>query len=201
MPGRLLTRSAPLLAALALFACTKAETPAATAANEPSGPQVGDVQPASADGPPPVQGEIDWAAARDARSKSAVTDSPVSVQSADTPPAVPILLPSGIVQPQSAAPPKLVNTNDGYFATYETAKYDAIVNGTKQAYVSGAKAEGDKTAYKFTLGDASAQLAFSRFGADYLIEFECKQIDGGDSCITEDEARSFADSLFVARTQ
>ena len=50
-------------------------------------------------------------------------------------------------------------------------------------------------------GEGEATMSFSRFGADYTIQFECKQIDGGDTCITEAEAKEFADSLFVAQTQ
>lgn len=190
--------------ALALVACTKAEAPVEAAATpEAAAPAADDkvAQVASVGGPQVVEGTIDWAAARDARSKSAITDSPITVASAETPPAVPVLLPSGIVTPQNAAPPKLVTTEDGYFATYKTLKYDAIVNGTKKSYAAGAAPAGDKTAMKFTTGEASAQLAFSRFGADYLIEFECKEVDGADSCITEDEAKVFGESLFVARTQ
>jgi hypothetical protein len=54
---------------------------------------------------------------------------------------------------------------------------------------------------KFTTSDASAQLTFSRYGADYLIEFECREVDGPEGCITEAEAKEFAESLFVAQTQ
>jgi hypothetical protein len=54
---------------------------------------------------------------------------------------------------------------------------------------------------KFTTSEGAAQLAFSRYGADYVIEFECREIDGAESCITEPEAKEFADSLFVAQTR
>ncbi|MDZ4762577.1 MAG: hypothetical protein SGJ21_16065 [Alphaproteobacteria bacterium] len=159
----------------------------------------------NAAGPRAVEGEIDWVAARTARAAAPVTDAAVSIQSVSPdagPPPVPVLLPSGIVQAQNARPPALVTTEDGYFATYQTPKYDAIVNGSKQAYsTAGANASGSKEAMKFTTGEASAQLSFSRFGADYLIEFECREVDGGESCITEDEARAFGESLFVSQTQ
>ena len=177
----------------------EAEQAAATDASEPSF-QVAQVT----DAPRAVEDSIDWAAAREARTKAPVTDANIQVQSvgAGQVPEVPVLLPSGIVQPQNARAPMMVKTEDGYFATYQTPKYDAIVNGTKKAYATdGGEAASDSEEMVFTQSDASAQLAFSRFGADYLIEFECRQVDGGDSCITEDEARAFAESLFVAETQ
>ena len=114
---------------------------------------------------------------------------------------VPMLLPSGIAQTASDRPTPPVVTADGYFATYHLPKYDAIVNGSKRAYAAAGQVAGDKSVMKFTTGEASAQIAFSRYGADYLIEFECREVDGGDSCVTEAEAKEFAESLFVAQTQ
>lgn len=156
-------------------------------------------------GPQATTATIDWEAARSAKLQQPVTDTPITVQNtraSQEPPKVPVLLPSGIVRSQSDAPPALVMTQDGYFATYKLPKYDAIVNGSQKAYAAGAAAAGgDKQALKFSTGEGSAQLSFSRFGADYLIEFECREVDGGESCITEDEAKAFADSLFVQQTQ
>lgn len=193
--------------ALALVAagCEKAPPPGGSVATAPAGDPVVQTASAGAAGPQAVQATIDWAAARADRARSPINDAPVTIQSADGNvgglPKVPILLPSGIVQTQGAAPPALVTTDDGYFATYKTPKYDAIVNGSLQAYATGQSAAANKSAIKFTQGDAGAQLAFSRYGADYLIQFECREADGADSCITEDEAKAFADSLFVQQTQ
>jgi hypothetical protein len=190
--------------ALAVAGCEKG--PATTAAGAPDGDKL--AQTASATGPAgpqAVQSTIDWAAARADRAKAPVNDAPVTIQSADGKqaglPQVPILLPSGVVTTQSAGAPALVTTDDGYFATYKTPKYDAIVNGSKQAYKTGQAAAANKGDIKFTQGEAGAQLAFSRYGADYLIQFECHEADGAKSCITEDEARAFADGLFVQQTQ
>jgi hypothetical protein len=196
--------SSALACVFALGAAACLEEGEAPAASEDalSGPapddQLAQVQNA---GPPAVEGEIDWEAARTARAQSSVTDSNIQIQSATgAPAAVPMLLPSGVVMAQNARPPAVVTTPDGYFATYQTPRYDAIVNGTKTAYQAGA-APADRDAMVFTTGEGSAQLAFSRFGADYLIEFECRAMDDGESCITEAEAREFAESLFVAQTQ
>ena len=130
-------------------------------------------------------------------------DAPVLPQSVqDKPAVVPMLLPSGIVQTASDRPSPPVVTKDGYFANYHLPRYDAIVNGSMKAYAApGQAAAGDKSAMKFTTGEASAQLTFSRYGADYIIEFECREVDGPQSCITEAEAKEFADSLFVAQTR
>jgi hypothetical protein len=167
----------------------------------------GNVQVASAPqqaGPPAVSASINWEAARADKAK-APASAAATIQSVGSgePAPVPMLLPSGIVQTQSASdrPTPPVVTKDGYFATYHLPKYDAIVNGSSIAYSAGGKASPDKEKMKFTTGEASASLAFSRYGADYLIEFECREADGANSCITEQEAKDFADSLFVAQTR
>ena len=185
--------------ALAAAACTKEGA-------GPSDPQAGGpdqvVQPASA-GPQATDSQINWEAARADLSKRPA-DAPATVQSVgkEGPAPVPMLLPSGIAQTASDRPTPPVVTEDGYFATYHRPKYDVIVNGSKRAYAAAGQAsQGSKETMKFTTGEASAQLSFSRYGADYLIEFECREVDGGDSCITEPEAKEFAESLFVAQTQ
>ncbi len=183
--------------AIAAGACSKGPPPAAEGA--PSGEQAAAPAPA---GPQVTEATINWEAARADLAKRP-SDAPVTVQSvgAEGPPPVPMLLPSGIVQTASDRPTPPVVTADGYFATYHLPKYDAIVNGSKRSYAAAGQAAGDKSVMKFTPGEASAQIAFSRYGADYLIEFECREVDGGDSCITEAEAKEFAESLFVAQTQ
>ncbi len=192
-----------LVLAFGAAACDKPATQTA-ATEQPAGGPKADQTAEPLAGPQAAESKIDWQAARDAKSKQSVTDTPITVQSADGaagPPKVPVLLPSGVVQTQSAKPPSLVQTGDGYFATYHLPKYDAIVNGSQKTYAAGAKAAGSKEAMKFTTGEGGATLAFSRFGADYLIEFECREVDGATSCITEDQAKEFADSLFVQNTQ
>ena len=183
--------------AIAAGACSKGPPPAAE--GTPSGEQAATPAPA---GPQVTEATINWEAARADLAKRP-SDAPVTVQSvgAEGPSPVPMLLPSGIAQTASDRPTPPVVTADGYFATYHLPKYDAIVNGSKRAYVAAGQAAGDKSAMKFTPGEASAQIAFSRYGADYLIEFECREVDGGDSCVTEAEAKEFAESLFVAQTQ
>ncbi|MDP3737239.1 MAG: hypothetical protein Q8R02_07610 [Hyphomonadaceae bacterium] len=154
-------------------------------------------------GPQATNAEINWDAARADFAKRPADQQNATVQAAgqEGPAPVPMLLPSGIVQTQSDRPVPPVVTKDGYFATYHLAKYDAIVNGSQRSYAAAGQAQGNKEEMKFTPGEASAQLSFSRYGADYLIEFECREADGADSCITEPEAKEFADSLFVAQTR
>jgi hypothetical protein len=193
------------LLCLAATACTKApEESPQTPGAEPGGQPAITATPDVSGAPAASDQTIDWEAARAAKAAGPEVDLPVSIQSVTGQsglPQVPILLPSGIVQAQDARPPALVATPDGYFATYQTPRYDAIVNGTKTAYAAGQPKAAARADMTFTVGEASAQLAFSRFGADYLIEFECRQIDAADSCISEDEAKAFADSLFVSQTQ
>lgn len=185
-----------VLASLAVFAaaCDNAKTTSEAAAGEEQ------VQVASA---PSVEGQIDWAKAQADFAAKRPADAPVSVQTAgqDGPSPVPMLLPSGIVQTQNDRPVPPVVTKDGYFATYHLPRYDATVNGSMKAYTGTGAPAGDKAAMKFTKGEAVASLAFSRYGADYLIDFECREVDGPEGCITEAEAKEFAESLFVAQTR
>ena len=191
-----------ILASAALFAaaCTQ-ETPTDTAATPPAAAAGEEtVQTSSA---PSTEAQIDWTKAQADFTAKRPADAPVLPQSVqDKPSPVPMLLPSGIVQTASDRPTPPVVTKDGYFATYHLPRYDAVVNGSMKAYTgTGQAAQGDKEAMKFTVGEAVASLAFSRYGADYLIDFECREIDGPQGCITEAEAKEFADSLFVAQTR
>ncbi len=186
------------LLAIAAAACTQEQSaaPAATAPAATTEEQV--AQPASA-GPAPVAGQIDWEAARaDAAARPSDVVIPQAVGS--DPLTVPMLLPE-IVQTASDRPTPPRVTKDGYFATYHLPRYDVIVNGSGKAYQAGSPPAGEKTEMKFTTVEAGAQLAFSRYGADYLIEFECREIDSPEGCITEAQAREFAESLFVAQSR
>jgi hypothetical protein len=185
--------------AITLAACTQEQTPAPEAAAPPAATDEQTVSTASA-GPPPVAGQIDWAAARaDAAKRPA--DVVIPQAAGSDPLTVPMLLPV-IVQTASDRPvPPRIN-KDGYFATYHLPRYDVIVNGSSKAYQAGAAAPaGDKADMKFTTVEAGAQLAFSRYGADYLIEFECREVDSPEGCITEAQAKEFAETLFVAQSR
>lgn len=191
-----------ILASVALFAaaCTQ-ETPADPAASNT--PAAGEEKPVETASAPSQEGQIDWTKAQADFTAKRPADAPVLPQSVqDKPSPVPMLLPSGIVQTASDRPTPPVVTKDGYFATYHLPRYDAVVNGSMKSYTgTGDPAKGDKEAMKFTMGEAVASLAFSRYGADYLIDFECREIDGPQGCITEAEAKEFAESLFVAQTR
>lgn len=184
--------------ALATAACTGEQAPPAEAAAPAAEEQA--VQPASA-GPPAVTGEIDWATARaDAAKRPA--DVVIPQAAGSDPLTVPMLLPGGIVQTASDRPVPPRITKDGYFATYHLPRYDVTVNGSSKAYQAGAAPPAaDKSDMKFTTVEAGASLAFSRYGADYLIDFECREVDSPEGCITEAEAKEFAESLFVAQSR
>ncbi|HEV7689412.1 MAG TPA: hypothetical protein VGO52_01245 [Hyphomonadaceae bacterium] len=203
---RTLILTTAILAGLGLAACTDkgAADPTQAAAPPAGAPADQQATAQTPAGPPSVNSTINWDAARADLAKRPASVQGVTIQSAGNsgPPPVPMLLPSGVVSAQSAdRPTPPVVTDDGYFATYHLAKYDAIVNGSNKAYTSGQPATGAKDEMKFQTGEASASLSFQKYGASYTIDFECRQVDGGDSCITEKEARDFADSLFVAQTQ
>jgi hypothetical protein len=187
------------LAAMALVCLTTAcseQAPAVPGGGSPETPT-----PPALQGPAVVAGDIDWPAAQaDLAARPGDVVIPQSV--GDGPLLVPMLLPGGIVQTQSDRPTPPRITKDGYFATYHLPRYDVIVNGSLKAFVAAGQAPAaDKETARFQTVEAGARLSFSRYGADYEIEFECRQIDSPEGCITQSEAMEFADSLFVAQSR
>ena len=197
--------------AILLAGCEKAPGPeTAGATPEPTQSLAGEGAPSdtaiagSVPAPTPKQATrtVDWDAARVAKveaAKAGRSSGVVGVESLGVGSPVPVMLPAGIVMPQNARP-SFGTMEDGYFASYPGPKYDIIVNGTNQVYDTPAMdaSEADLSTMTFTATEAGAQVAFSRFGADYLVEFECKVLDSEDNCITEEEALKVADGLFVA---
>ncbi len=193
----------PAFALIGLVSCEDAvETETATS---PASIETGVVEDLSgAETPKQAKRDVDWAAARQARIQaieagiSADTVLAQAAGNASLSP-VPVMLPSGIVMPANSKQ-TVAFTPDGYFASYPGAKYDIIVNGTNEVYdTSSAAANADDLEeMKFDEMEAGAQIAFSRFGADYLVEFECNILDGDTSCITEEEAKAVVNGLFVA---
>ncbi len=187
---------AAAVALAAISACTE-NSPATPAANQPAvTPPAASAIPA----PPAVDATINWQAARDAAAQRP-GDVVIPQSVGDGPLLVPMLLPGGIVQTQSDRPTPPRITKDGYFATYHMPRYDVIVTGSQKSYVTGGEAAADKETPKFETVEAGARLNFSRFGASYEVAFECRQVDGPEGCITEAEAKEFAESLFVAQSQ
>lgn len=148
---------------------------------------------------------IDWLAAKQDFDAQSGEEAPlVSIASTDgTPPPVPILLPTGgpVSVATNGGGPRFKQTSDGYYAVYKYENYDVIVNGTNE--VIGARPEGARDdALKFTATAAGAQVSLSRYGADYLIEFECYTINPQTgTCIEEAEAMGVAESLVIRGTR
>lgn len=144
---------------------------------------------------------IDWAAARaDIASAGEADQRFVQIQSGSVAPPVPVLLPTGIVTAQSEGGGVMFRpTADGYFASYPGARYDVVMHGTNQVTTVNGEATARDDASVFTATIAGAQVALSRYGADYLIEFECNEFtQGSDTCIEEAEALAVAENLVLA---
>ena len=148
--------------------------------------------------------QIDWVAARQARIEAidagvAQDNALIQVQGAGLGSPVPVMLPTGIVVPANEQP-LFATSGDGYFASYPGAIYDIIVNGTNEVWGDSSEDLDDAARQTpvFTQNEAGAQVSFSRFGADYLVEFECNILNGENSCITEEQALSVIEGLFVA---
>lgn len=161
----------------------------------------------------PEKGErqVDWAAAQKDAAAKGVETAGAGLQPSTINPAakagssVPILAPPPVV---GAAASGLTQqgvvqaTPDGYFAMFEGPAYDVVIHGTKDFYAAPAGAPATTKArlsgYRFDIGEGQAQLAFTRYGADYLVEFNCKSATPLVACITEAEAVAFAERLQAA---
>ena len=213
--NRTLIISGLLASAIALTACDRVfQRPADTAGTDPAASETPDTAAAEPGAELPVRPEsassgavIDWEAARrDLASRSADDmEGSFSVQSGGDAPPVPVFLPSGPVAAQSGdVAVRFQPTNDGYYAFFPSEAYDIIVNGTNVVMTEpGAGAPPARTdAFSFQPTTNGAQVAFSRYGADYLVEFECKElVNGSPACITEDEAVAFARDLAISGTR
>ncbi len=151
-----------------------------------------------------VDHNVDWAAAAakaGATGKTVVSAQSVGVE-AQSP--VPMLaLPNISAQAVDSGKQTVKSTGDGYFATFPGAKYDVVVAGTKKAYKAPESAPPPVVStqsvdeFQFSETETGAEVTFKQFGADYLVQFNCKKQDPTKSCITEKEARDVVESLVM----
>jgi hypothetical protein len=149
---------------------------------------------------------IDWEAARRdlAARPLEEREASFSIQSGGDAPPVPVFLPSAPVSVQGGEVAiRFQPTNDGYYAFFPGDAYDIIVNGTNVVFLSPGEAPQPRPeTYTFATTTTGASVTFSRYGADYLVEFECKVFTAGQpNCITEDEALAFARDLALSGTR
>ncbi len=168
--------------------------PVETVAAEPVLP----VRPASAQS----VAAIDWDAARRdlaARPPSDLEDIQVATGGQALP--VPLMMPGeGVVV--ASGDVNFQPLKDGYFANFPGAKYNMIINGTNLvAGPAGAATTARTAAYRFLSTATGAQVAFSKYGADYLVDFECNEVDETGSCITEEEALAIVRGIDIAGAQ
>jgi hypothetical protein len=203
--------SALLAAALALPACERAVQPASPseAADAPAGADLAEdagpdlpVRPESTE----AGAVIDWEAARRDFAARPVDEqgSNFQVASGGEAPPVPVFLPANPVAAQSGeGTVRFQPTSDGYYAFFPGEAYDTIVNGTNVVITAPGEAVAPRTdEYRYQPTTTGASVSFSKYGADYLVEYECKLITSGTpDCITEDEALAFARDLAISGTR
>lgn len=149
---------------------------------------------------------IDWEAARRdlAARPLEEREGSFSIQSGGDAPPVPVFLPSAPVSVQGGETAiRFQPTSDGYYAFFPGDAYDIIVNGTNVVILApGETAAPRPETFTFSPTTTGANVSFSRYGADYLVEFECKTLTGGlPDCITEEEALAFARDLAISGTR
>ena len=183
---------------------------AETETEPPSGPgeTINDAPETDTDTAAPANGksDIDWDAARRDLAARGDTDTTFNIQSGNAAPPVPVLLPSGPVRPASAdgPQPQFRPVPDGYYAVFPGEAYNLIVNGTNEVtnVPGGSPGDGESEDMRYVETSTGAMVSFSRYGADYMVEFEClgSGAEGG-SCITEDEALTVAEEIVISGTQ
>lgn len=149
---------------------------------------------------------IDWEAAR--RDLAAIPiearEAGFQIASGEAAPPVPVFLPAGDVSIAGGEMAmRFQPTSDGYFAAFPGDKYDVVINGTSEVIGPGdAAAAPRRETFVFLETVTGAQVSFSRYGADYLVEFECRDLPGGKpDCISEDEALAFTRDLGLTGTR
>lgn len=156
-----------------------------------------------------VKAEIDWEQARQDFATRDLSDDATTfgIASGGDAPSVPVLLPTRPITTASAdgGPTfKVIPMNDGYYAVFDGEAYDMIINGSDRiAPASAGDPTLDPEAFRFEETITGAQVSFKRYGASYLVEFNCKgRPPGPDSnCIDESEAVAAVQDLLVAETQ
>lgn len=155
-----------------------------------------------------VAGEtlIDWDAARRDMAASSLLSDEASFQiasGAGAPP-VPVFLPSFPAAVQGGeAGVRFQPVSDGYYAFLPGQTYDVVINGTNRTFAapgSSGRVRSDEMVFQVTT--TGAQVSFARYGADYLVEFECRVLVAGQpACIGEEEALAFAGELVISGTR
>lgn len=212
--NRILLLSGILAGAITLTACDRVfQRPADTSGTE-AAPVEGEAAVEEQAQPDlPVRPEaaetgatIDWEAARRDLAARSLDDLQGSfqVQSGGDAPPVPVFLPSAPVAVQGGETAiRFQPTNDGYYAFFPGDAYDIIVNGTNVVINAPGETVQPRTeAYIFQTTSTGASVSFSRYGADYLVEYECKAfVNGVPECITEADAIAFARDLAISGTR
>lgn len=144
--------------------------------------------------PVEVQSEIDWPAAK----QDASSEPGMSVNVASP---IPILAPStATAQSFDPAQKNFGVTPDGYYAKFPGPRFDMIVNGTKTGILApkSAPIPNDPIQdFTFNYSETGAEVAFSRYGASYLVTFECKNNVAPEQCISEQQARGAIDEFIL----
>ncbi|MEM6666050.1 MAG: hypothetical protein AAF638_06560 [Pseudomonadota bacterium] len=147
---------------------------------------------------------IDWDAARTDLASSGDTTAMASgfqIQSGAEAPPVPVLLPTGIVTTQSVPgeAPRFREMADGYFARYPGIDYDITVSGSNEVFDVPGDGAIQEDAARFQTTVSGVMVSLQRYGADYMVEFECNNVSGdvGNSCINEEDALDVARNLVI----
>ena len=149
---------------------------------------------------------INWEAARRDLAARPLEEREGSFQvaSGDAAPPVPVFLPSAPVSVQGGeSDVRFQPMSDGYYAFFPGEKYDTVVNGTNKIIAApGEQPAARNEAFNFQPTMTGAQISFSRYGADYLVEFECKELTNGlPACITQEEAEALATDVVISGTR
>jgi hypothetical protein len=90
---------------------------------------------------------------------------------------------------------------DGYFSVVPRGDTDILINGTRSYAVAPElvkRFQRDGVSYLYQEGDGHVSISFSRYGADYLLQFECRDGEGyANDCTNEAEVVEVIDRLTI----
>lgn len=117
---------------------------------------------------------------------------------------IPVLAPPTLSETQRTAfSDSFRAVPDGFFAVIPARGYDVVVNGTITYAIAPELIkviDRGGARYLYEEGETGVSISFSRYGADYLLQFECTdpaRAGEDNNCVDEDTVVATAESLSV----
>lgn len=161
--------------------------------------------PALADPPKPVEKgsrQVEWPVGAQSIAEENARVFPQGAYDRFNEATIPVLAPNDLSpQERTAFANSFRAVEDGYFAVIPRGDTDMLVNGTRSFAIAPQlvkEFQRDGVTYLYQEGDGHVSISFTRYGADYLFQFECRDGEGyANDCTDEDEVVAIIDRLAI----